>query len=68
MFSSIFHVNVWRQEINPNLYSDYEKWLKDLQNEPLTNIGRWVDQKLEGGCVFLLKFGGVDFSNGRFDY
>ena len=52
MFGSIFHVNVWRQEINPSLYSDYERWLIYLQNELLTNIGRWVDQKLEGGVGF----------------
>ncbi len=52
MFSSIFHVKGWRQEINPSLYSDYERWLIDLQNEPSTNIGRWVDQKLEGGVGF----------------
>ncbi len=57
MFVSIFHVNVWRQEVNPSLYSDYERWLIYLKNEPLTNIGRWVDQKLEGG---------LGFSNGLF--
>ena len=52
MFGSIFYINVWRQEINPSFYSDYERWLIDLQNEPLTNIGRWVDQKLERGTCF----------------
>ncbi len=52
MFCSILYVNGSRQEINPSLYSEYERWLKDLQNEPFTNIGRWVDQKLEGGVGF----------------
>ena len=52
MFSSIFNVKGWRQEINPSFYSDSERWLVDLQNETLTNIGRWVDQKLEGGLCF----------------
>jgi hypothetical protein len=52
MFSSILYVNGSRQEINPSLFSDSERWLVDLQNEILTNIGRWVDQKLEGGACF----------------
>ena len=57
MFGSIFYVNVWRQEISPSFYSDSERRLRGLQNESLTNIGRWVDQKLEGVYVFLKIWG-----------
>jgi hypothetical protein len=56
MFSSIFYPNMGIQEINPSFYSASERRHLGLQNESLTNIGRCVHHKLEGGCVFFLKY------------
>ena len=57
MFSSIFHVNRWRQEVNPSSYSDYKRWLIDLQNEPLTfkPISDRFYNEVKDYFVFLVK-------------